>query len=268
VIDLHIHTARSRHGTGTVSDCVAAAESAGVSTIAITEHLPLPEEVLRRVPTAAGYAMPEEELPAYVSEVRAAASSSSAVEVLLGIEVDALADGGAHARTLLGDTRFDVVLGSVHLIDDWPFDDPALTDGYAEWDIRRLWERYFEDLAAAALTRDYDVIAHPDLVKKFCHIPEGDLGPLYRPLADAFREAGVTVEVNTAGLRKPCEELYPAPGLLAELHRAGVPVTVGSDAHRPSDVGAGWAEAARAVRIAGYTSVRVHRSREPHDVEL
>jgi histidinol-phosphatase (PHP family) len=78
----------------------------------------------------------------------------------------------------------------------------------------------------------------------------------------------VAVEVNTAGLRKPCQELYPAQELLDELFAAGVPVTVGSDAHRPSEVGAGWNEARAALMAAGYRSVLVFRQRVPEEVPL
>jgi len=45
---------------------------------------------------------------------------------------------------------FDIVLGSVHFIDEWAFDDPSLQSRRAEWHVTDLWERYFEDLCAAA----------------------------------------------------------------------------------------------------------------------
>jgi histidinol-phosphatase (PHP family) len=270
VIDLHVHTWRCRHATGDVADYVDAAVRTGVKIIAFTEHLPLAPAICAAVPGAESYAMPADELNAYVAEVQSAAAGAAkrGVEVLLGAEADLVPVGLEHARALLGRYPFDVVLGSIHMIDDWAFDDPDRTDGYGRWKIDDLWERYFADLAEAARSGLADVIAHVDLIKKFRHVPPGPLEPLYAEAARAIAGAGVAVEVNTAGLRKPCAELYPAPALLAALNRAGVPVTVGSDAHSPSEVGAGREQAIEALRAAGYRSVLVFRQRIAEEVGL
>ena len=270
MIDLHMHTWRCRHADGAPNEYVRAAAARGVGTIAFTEHLPLAPSLARRVPGAEGYAMPAEELPTYVAEVEEAArlGRTLGVEVLLGIEVDAVPDALGHARDLLTTLSVDIVLGSVHFVDDWAFDDPARTERYAEWDITELWQRYFAEVAAAAASGVADVIAHADLVKKFCFRPPGPVDALYRETARSLASSGVAVEVNTAGLRKPCRELYPAQGFLNELFAAGVPVTVGSDAHRPEDVGAGWDEARTALLAAGYRSVVVYRQRVPEEVAL
>jgi len=62
----------------------------------------------------------------------------------------------------------------------------------------------------------------------------------------------VCVEVNTAGLRKPVGEIYPHPALLRACRAAGVPVTLGSDAHAPAEVAADLAAAVHLLRAAGY----------------
>jgi histidinol-phosphatase (PHP family) len=63
------------------------------------------------------------------------------------------------------------------------------------------------------------------------------------------------VEVNTAGLLKPVAEIYPQVDLLRALYRAGVPVTLGSDAHAPHLVGYAFAEALDLLREVGYHRV-------------
>ncbi|MCE5203231.1 MAG: histidinol-phosphatase HisJ family protein [Coriobacteriales bacterium] len=271
MIDLHIHTARCRHGLGTVAEYVDAAREVGATTIAFTEHLPLPDALLRADPAAMGYAMPASELPAYVDEVlraREAAGSTGGPEVLLGIEVDLHPGNEDHVRTLVDSYPFDLVLGSVHYIDGWAFDDPSRTEGYTGWDIAKLWERYFDDVVRAASTGLADVIAHADLIKKFGYVPHGDLRPFYAEAAEAFAAAGCVVEVNTAGLRKPCAELYPSDAFLRELRKAGVRVTVGSDAHAPCDVCTGYSQAVDALRRAGYESIVVLREHAAVEVPL
>ena len=77
----------------------------------------------------------------------------------------------------------------------------------------RIWERYFETLAEAARSGLYDIMAHPDLVKVWGSArpqPERDPRYYYEPAVEAMLEAGVAMELSTAGLRKPVGELYPA----------------------------------------------------------
>ncbi|MBF4510044.1 MAG: histidinol-phosphatase HisJ family protein [Aeromicrobium sp.] len=269
MIDLHVHTWRCRHATGEVGDYVAAAIQAGVRTLAITEHMPL-APALMAIPGAAGYAMPAAELPEYVTEItgRRECAADRGVELLLGIEADLVPESFDHVREVLAAHPFDVVLGSVHFIDGWAFDDPERADGYAGRDIDAMWERYFADVVTAARTGLADVIGHIDLVKKFGYRPNGPSGALYHDLACALAETGVAVEVNTAGLRKPCAEIYPGDELLAALSAAGVPVTIGSDAHAPSEVGYGAVAAITALERAGYRSALVFRQRVPEEVAL
>lgn len=270
MIDLHVHTWRCRHGEGTPEEFVREAARHGVSVVAFTEHLPLPPALLQSVPEAQGYAMPQEELGEYVSDVEDARclGGSLGVEVLLGLEVDAVPATIEHARELLAGIQLDVVLGSVHFIDEWAFDDPDRKQPYATWRPEDLWARYFEELAAAARSGLADVIAHADLVKKFLGTPEFPVQHLYTEAARAIAEAGCAVEVNTAGLRKPCKEIYPSLPFLSELRRAGVPVTVGSDAHRPAELAAGWGAALGILEAAGYDSVVVFRQRRAEEVGL
>jgi len=76
----------------------------------------------------------------------------------------------------------------------------------------------------------------------------------YVTLAARLARSGVCAEVNTSGLRKPVGEIYPEPELLGALHRAGVPVTLGSDAHAPNEVAADYGAACALLRATGYTS--------------
>ena len=61
-------------------------------------------------------------------------------------------------------------------------------------------------------------------------------GSIVQSAAHTAAAAGA-VEVSSAGLRKPIGEIYPSMGLLKEFYAAGVPITLGSDAHVAEDVG-------------------------------
>jgi histidinol-phosphatase (PHP family) len=262
MIDLHVHTESCRHATGAVSDYVDAARARGLEVIAFTDHLPLLDA------DDTDYAMSRPELPAYVDAVREAARASAAPEVLIGIEADWHPGRESDTRELLDSLPLDVVLGSVHFIDGWAFDDPRERAPYERWDVDELYERYFGDFVTAAQTGLFDVMAHPDLIKKFDVRPDREPTELFERVAEAIASAGVAIEVSTAGLRKPCREIYPSSTLLRAFYRAGVPATIGSDAHAPSEVGHACEEAANLLRECGYRNILVFRDREGTGVPL
>lgn len=263
-IDLHMHTDRCGHASGTPADYVQAARRAGLDLIAITDHLALPDGY----DPHGEYAMRRDELGDYVSDVRRAGREAPPPRVLLGIEADWVPGHVPETVRTLSAYPFDVVLGAVHFLDGWVFDDPRLIDTWSTRDVLEAWVEYFETFTAAAASGLFDVMSHPDLVKKFGHVPECDLSRLYDDVAAAVADAGVAVEVSSAGLRKPCAEIYPSDALLAAFSRAGVPVTTSSDAHTPGEVGAGLDEVLAAIARAGYDSVVYFEARELRRVPL
>ena len=104
--------------------------------------------------------------------------------------------------------------------------------------VEEVWSRYFSALRELAASGLVDVLAHPDLPKIFGRRPPVDeVTAHHEETAAAVAEAGVAVEVSTAGLRKPVGELYPDGDLLARCRELGVGATLASDAHVPHDVG-------------------------------
>ncbi len=201
------------------------------------------------------------ELPEYVAEVRSV-KSPAGLRVLLGFEADWLGEVSPVLPAALAHDP-DLILGSVHFLGPWAFDDPSLIEEWESRDVLAVWEQYFTEVIAAAESGAYDVMAHPDLVKKFCHRPsEADMSRLYDAAAAAFAGAGVAIEVSTGGLRKPCAEIYPSPDFLKACFRAGVPATTGSDSHSPGEVGFRLDTARSALADAGYSDLVYFERRE------
>lgn len=176
------------------------------------------------------------------------------VPVKLGLEVDYVRGREEQTAELLASYPWDFVLGSVHFVDGYAIDgEPRLLDAVG---VEETWRRYFAELAAAARSGLFDVLAHPDVVKIWGVRPAA---PDYAPLLEALD--GVALEVSTAGLRKPVGELYPDPALLAAARERGAPITLASDAHVPALVGADLERAVALARAAGYETVTVLEGR-------
>ena len=76
---------------------------------------------------------------------------------------------------------------------------------------------------------------------------------MYAPFLQVARAKDVAIELNTAGLRKECQEIYPSLDILRKACALGVAITFGSDAHAPGEVGMNFAEAIAWARAAGAT---------------
>ena len=68
----------------------------------------------------------------------------------------------------------------------------------------------------------------------------------------ALRDAGMAMELSSAGLRKACREIYPAPPIMALAAELGLPVSFASDAHGVDDVAHGFARLASYAKAFGF----------------
>jgi histidinol-phosphatase (PHP family) len=241
-----------------------AAAERGIAELGVSEHIYRFHQALDiwRHPFWERFA--SDDLDEYCAFVR------DQTDLRLGIEADYVPGAEDRIANLLGARDFDYVVGSVHFIREGAVD----MDDFTVWDPKdprrspeSIWQRYFETVAASAASGLFDIIAHPDLVKIWgsAHperIPDRDPRYFYEPAVEAFAEADVAVEISTAGLRKPVEEIYPAPAFLEMCLEAGVPLALSSDAHRPEDVGAGYEQALDLLGDLGVERLSVFERRE------
>jgi histidinol-phosphatase (PHP family) len=173
--------------------------------------------------------------------------------VKLGLEVDWVPERAAPLAELLAPYPWDFLLGSIHFLGELGLDmEPSLV---GELGPERAWERYFDELGALARSGLVDVLAHPDLVKFFGGPVECDWSGGVASLN------GVALEVSTSGRYKPHGRLYPEPDLLAAARKAGIAITLASDAHEPANVGRDVELAIDHARAAGYETVSVFDGR-------
>lgn len=290
MLDYHLHLwPHGRKATqATVDELAAYCEAAagqGVEQVALTEHLfrfhqadavlggwwrsaepkdPRLEAEMARYWTDHVSA----DLDAYVDTCLAA--KAAGLPVVVGMEVDYYPLRMDAVASLLAGYPFDVLLGSVHWLGTWLFDDLGSAVAMGEWNARQVelvWEDYTRALEELAATNAVDVLAHPDLCKVTGRRPAAP-DEWYDRMAEAAAAHHLAAEVSSAGWRKPAAEAYSAPPLLARFHAAGVPVTTASDAHRRSEVGHRAADLRALVEAAGYTSLCAFEGRRSRPVPL
>ena len=242
-----MHTPLCRHAVGEPVDYARHALKAGLNEIGFTDHSPMRRDDFDN------WRMRADQLDEYVEKVRRAQKEFPQLTIRLGLEVDFLPGQEDWIRDLAARHPWDYFIGSVHYVSEtWAVDDPSKISEWSHRDSFEVWSIYFDWLTRAAATGLFEIIGHADLPKKFGHRPTLDCSPLYEKFLNAAKQAGCAIEINTAGLRKDCREIYPSPQILQLAFAKGVPITFGSDAHAPEEVGMNFAEAIRLARVSGY----------------
>ncbi len=208
------------------------------------------------------------DLDEYVECVQAA--KAAGLPVVLGLEVDHYRGRMDEVARLLEGYPFDVLLGSVHWVDAWRFDDLSDPLSMAEWSVRGVdagWAAYTEAIEELAASGTCDVLAHPDVIKAAGIRPDAP-AEWWDRIAEAAAGSGMAAEVSSAGWRTPAQEQYPAEPLLGRLVGHGVPLTTASDAHRLTHV-ADRADTLRALlERVGVERLQAYRGRQARPVPV
>lgn len=246
--DYHMHTPLCRHASGEPAEYAAHAVKIGLTEIGFSDHSPMREDDFDN------WRMRFDQLDEYVEKVRRVQKDFSGLSVKLSLEVDYLPGHEDWIRELTGRYPWDYLIGSVHYISDtWAVDNPETLSKWKERDPYEVWTIYFDRLTKAADSGLFEIIGHADLPKKFKIYPKQDCTPLFNRFLDTAQRKNVAIELNTAGLRKDCREIYPSRAFLQLAAQHKVPITFGSDAHAPAEVGSAFAEAIALARSIGYS---------------
>ncbi len=245
--DYHMHTPLCRHATGDPVDYARQALAVGLTEIGFSDHSPMRQDDFDN------WRMNFLQLDEYVEKVLKAQKDFPQLTIRLALEVDYFPNGEDWIRELAARQPWDYFIGSVHYVSDsWDIDNPAKLSEWKKRDAFEVWSAYFERLTMAAESGLFEIIGHVDLPKKFGIRPVQDCTPLYEKFLNAAKKSGCAIELNTAGLRKDCKEIYPSRQILELAFQKNVPITFGSDAHAPEEVGMNFTEAIQLARAAGY----------------
>ncbi len=263
IADYHIHTRMCRHAVGEPREYVERALELGMTEMGFADHLPFLGGWEPLHDLTDDWAMRVDELDDYVELVQDLAREYAGdVHIVLGIEADFIPETVEQTAAVLAQYPFEYVIGSVHIVGDrFGFDHPEMAGRLEAYGIDRIHLESLELTRQAAETRLFDVVGHLDHAKKFG--PPTDVEAVAAAAGAALRAAsaaGMLIELNTGGLRKPVADTFPGRDLLAEAGALGIPIVFGSDAHRPGDVGHAFDRAAALAKAAGFdASWRISR---------
>ncbi len=232
--DIHTHTSCS-HGNSTVFEMFEQGQKCGLKVHGFSEHSPRPN----------GYDYPSEYrehllkmLPSYIEDVKKLQANQTDVKVLLGMEIDWIENEVDFIKKTMQNYDFDYFIGGIHFLDTWGFDaDKADWEKLGYEEKSKHFKAYYLTMQEMIKTKLFHTIAHPDLIKIFAiedfkkWRKEVENLNLIRETLMLAKEYGIAIEISTAGLRKPCKEMYPCREIMHIAKECELDFTLASDGH-------------------------------------
>jgi histidinol-phosphatase (PHP family) len=264
IVDYHTHSRLCRHAQGDLEEYIQKAVWLGLDEIACSDHAPLPGNYDAR------HRMTVEEFHADYATVVSELTEKYAKKIRIrrAIEIDHLDWATDWNQKFIAENDFDFVLGSVHFVGPRGQERPLFGPEYGRDELESLCEGYYLAIADSVKSGMFDIISHFDIIKKFGSFTSKRVDQLIVEAMTQIKNAGICIEINTSGLRKPEKEMYPSERILAIARELQIPLTIGSDAHTPEDVGRDFDTIVDLVEAYGRGKISLFDKRERTEVKI
>jgi len=278
--DYHIHPNYSGDAKGTLEEFCESAIENNIREIAFTTHVdsdPATNDcwVLvegKRVDVKSSYWLEH-----YESSIRTVGDkySDRGLIVRLGAELDLYPDVMENLPEKFISTEFDIVLGSVHLIDHMAISaQKEALSIFKHYSVEEIGEKYFGILLESIEESPVNILSHLDIYRRYGEGYYGErIGSLWEPhlkeLSLKMKKHTVGFEINTSTWRKDFVDPMPSFQLISALIENGVDIiTLGSDAHKPEDVGSGIDRALRLLSDNGFPEPSGMKKGKPISISI
>ncbi len=259
ISDSHTHSENSFDGNDSVAMLSERALNLGLYSLTVTDHCECNEYYANNV---------RSDIETSVHDImKAKAMYADKLKIYTGIELGQPTQDMKAAQEALSLGDFDFVVGSLHNLKgekDFYF------LNYTKDNYDNLLNRYFKELLELAQSDCFDSLAHLTYPFRYiCANPEIKTSVMdYAPQVDAVLRTliknGKALEVNTSGLRQLIGTTLPDESVVKRFRKLGGKyVTLGSDAHRWGDVGAGIEDGLNMLMKCGFTHFTIYSKREP-----
>lgn len=252
-VDLHNHTTLCNHATGTMEEYVQRAIELKIDIFGFSEHAPMDFDKK--------YRLDIKDKEFYENSVNSLKEKyKNQIKILLAYEVDFMQNVKMLDEIL--EAKVDYLIGSVHFLDGWGFDNPEFIGGYENKDIDKIWQDYFDTIKELAKSKKFDIVGHIDLIKIFKFMPKKDIRSICLETLKEIKKSNMCIEINAAGFRKPINEPYPSKSILELIYELDIPITLSSDAHSVEQVGYMYNDVVSLAKEIGFSKVATFENRD------
>jgi len=171
------------------------------------------------------------------------------IGILVNVEFDWIGDYKKWIKKEATKRKYDLRYVSVHYIKtkkeyiplDWK------EEGFLEMiksfgSVKKLVKWYYSEIRKAIKLDCFDVVAHLDLIKiwnqnkKYFSGEENWYKLEINKTLKLIKKKKMKIDLNTSGWRRPCAEQYPSLEILKEAKKMKIPLLIGTDAHKSSEL--------------------------------
>lgn len=255
--DYHIHTSLCNHANGTMKQYARSAVATGLKEIGFADHSPLPSAFDNH------YRMLPEELAVYRQVIQDLRRSFDTLAIRAGIELDYISSAVCYLREFVSQNHFDYIIGSVHYLHGHENGRLCYLNDFRTAANDNLYCTYFQQVKEAANSGLFDIIAHFDLPRRFWGLMDKAGFRCAADALEAIKRNNLCLEINTSGFRTRCVlEPFPGRELLHLIRELEIPITLGSDAHIPADVGSYFQETIGLLKEVGIAEIHLFSNRK------
>lgn len=241
ITNLHTHTVRCRHASGTEEAYIEAALQSGIQKLGFSDHTPYWF-------TGGHYSrfrMYPDQLPDYIDTVLTLRRHyEERIDIRLGLEAEFYPAFFPELLSRLKDTPVEYLLLGQHYIGN------EIGDQYSGWETADLdhLRRYCKQVADAMYIGVFTYLAHPDLIH---YVGDREIYRSHvRAVCKAANDCGLPLEYNLLGIRE--NRHYPNPAFWEVAAEEGCRVVLGIDAHDPEAFRHSASELQARQEIAAY----------------
>lgn len=260
MLDIHTHTQFSHDGREKPIDMIAEAENKGLSYLAFTDHLDLdylanPKYfIVSQLNVKKQYRVLSKVCDEYSGDLILAK----------GIEVGYSAEAVEKYRKIIERYDYDVVINSIHTINNT---DLYFKQFYNENTRKEAFTKYLNAILESVYADySYDIIGHIGYIIRYSpYDPKAysydEFSGLFDDILSGIIERGKTLEINTK--TKDDSVFIPDIDIIKRYKElGGKQITIGSDAHRKSEIGQKYTAAAAVLKELGFNTLTAYKNRK------
>ena len=266
IADCHNHSTQSPDGENTVKEMAQRAVELGIEHYTITDHLEInkfyDEEFLYEEPVRESSVL----VPQVIREFE------GKLDMHYGVELGQPLHDMKLTERMLDSYDYEFIIGSCHMVKGW--DDFYYLD-YQKTDPYYLLGLYFDEVLQMAEWGRFDVLGHLTYPLRYIQGDFGikiDMSRYENIIEEIFRtlvKNGMGIEINSSGLRQKIGVTMPDEHYVSLYKKCGGEIiTVGSDAHRASDLGKGIRESIALAKKCGFDKIYYYKNRKPVGVNI
>lgn len=262
--DYHLHSSFSGDSDTPMEKMILQGINVGLTHMCFTEHNDFDYPATASDPSGKFELNPD----AYLYDfLKLREKYADRITLCFGVELGLQSHLARRNAAFAKEHDYDFIIASSHICHG---KDPYYSSFYEGRSQEEAYLEYFESILENLKSySNFDVYGHLDYVVRYG--PQKDEGysyEKYQDILDRILEQIISmergIEINTAGLAKGLKETNPCIGVLRRYRELGGEIiTVGSDAHEPSQIAYAFDRAATILKDCGFRYYTTFEKRCP-----